>query len=189
MLSAVLSEFLPANARVLDIGCGDGVVGQLLMERDPTRTVTGIETSPRPQCRIEYKIYDGKRIPFDDASFDVCMLVDVLHHSRSVLSLMQEARRVTRKFILIKDHACESRLDFQLLRLMDWVGNRPYGVESAANYLSRRQWQECFESCALRTVKWQDTVFVHPFLFRMILSPRLHFVGLLSKDSDASGET
>jgi len=53
---------------------------------------------------------------------------DVLHHTQDPAVLLREAVRVSRSFVLLKDHLDENILDDVTLRLMDWVGNRPHGV-------------------------------------------------------------
>ena len=62
-----------------------------------------------------------------DASFDVVMFVDVLHHTDDPLLLLQEAQRVG-KIILVKDHFRKGFLAGPTLRFMDWVGNAHHGV-------------------------------------------------------------
>ncbi len=48
-------------------------------------------------------------------SFDVCLFADVLHHTDDVTILLRAARRVTRRFVLIKDRLSENRFDFKTL--------------------------------------------------------------------------
>jgi SAM-dependent methyltransferase len=181
VLAESLAARIPSHASVLDIGCGDGTIASLIQIRNPTVTIQGIEFAPRPTCQIECKTFDGKQIPHPAGSFDVCMFVDVLHHTQEIETLLSEACRVSRQFVLLKDHLAENRLDFATLQLMDWVGNRPHGVDLPYNYQNRAQWDRHFSAVGLKVREWQDRVPLYPFPFSAIFGRKLHFVAVLEK--------
>ena len=52
------------------------------------------------------------------------MLVDVLHHTDDPGILLSEARRVTRRAVVLKDHT-RDYMAGATLRLMDWGANAP----------------------------------------------------------------
>ena len=81
-------------------------------------------------------LFDGKTIPFEDNSFDLVMFVDVLHHAEDPASLLAEAARVSRKYLLLKDHVRTGLVGKWTLRLMDWFGNAQHNVVLPYNYLS-----------------------------------------------------
>jgi SAM-dependent methyltransferase len=181
VLSEMLSAQLPENASVLDIGCGDGTVGALIAASRPDVRVQGIEVKPRPGCRIPCREFDGTNLPFTDGSFEVCMFVDVLHHTSNVRALLGEAVRVSRSFILLKDHLRENVLDGATLRLMDWVGNRPHGVRLTYNYQSRKEWSEHFAACGLKEKSWSSEVPLYQAPASWIAGRGLHLITLLRK--------
>jgi ubiquinone/menaquinone biosynthesis C-methylase UbiE len=63
----------------------------------------------RPAPHILTMLFDGRHIPDEDNSIDVLMLVDVLHHTDDPGILLSEARRVTRRAVVLKDHTREAR--------------------------------------------------------------------------------
>jgi ubiquinone/menaquinone biosynthesis C-methylase UbiE len=83
----VLSRHLgaPKRLRVLDIGCGIGLVDRelegevgLLCGTDMSRDSLALAKVRAPSTR--FTLYDGARLPFRDASFDAAFAVSVVHH-------------------------------------------------------------------------------------------------------------
>jgi SAM-dependent methyltransferase len=177
----MLAEQIPPRAAVLDIGCGDGTIGSLLAQRRPDIAIQGVEFLARPECKIECRTFDGLSLPFEDGSFDVCLFVDVLHHTQDPGVLLREAARVTRSWVLLKDHLDENVFDHLTLRFMDWVGNRPHGVVLTYNYQNRRKWEEYFSKCGLAETSWSTQVPLYPAPVSLLAGRGLHFVSLLRK--------
>jgi ubiquinone/menaquinone biosynthesis C-methylase UbiE len=95
-----LSELIPSNGRVLDVGCGDGLLASLILERRRDAEISGIDVLVREKTKIPVTGFNGSTIPFPDKSFDVVMFVDVLHHTVDPKLLLSEAKRVAAKAIL-----------------------------------------------------------------------------------------
>lgn len=181
VLAEMLAKQIPQRASVLDIGCGDGTIASLIAQLRPDISIQGVEFLVRPECKIECHAFDGASLSFPDGSFDVCLFVDVLHHTQDPAILLREAVRVSRSFLLIKDHLDENFPDHFILRFMDWVGNRPHGVVLTYNYQSRREWTEHFSSCGLAEASWTTEVPLYPPPASLIAGRGLHFVSLLRK--------
>ena len=62
VLSELLAGLLPNEATVLDVGCGDGLIDKLILERRPDVTVSGIDVMVRPSSRIPVTQCDGTSI-------------------------------------------------------------------------------------------------------------------------------
>jgi SAM-dependent methyltransferase len=182
VLADALAPLIPAETRTaLDIGCGDGTIASLLAQRRPDLAIEGVEVTPRPTCNIPCRAFDGAQLPFPDRSFDVCLFVDVLHHTTDVTQLLREAARVSRSSVVLKDHLSESSFDHATLRAMDWVGNRPHGVTLTYNYQSLGQWQQHFASCGLEATQLSSALPLYPFPFSLLFGRKLHFVAQLAK--------
>ncbi len=179
----MLASQIPPRAAVLDIGCGDGTIGSLIAKLRPDVSIQGLEFLVRPECKIACRAFDGSSLPFPDGSFDVCLFVDVLHHTQDPAILLHEAVRVSRSFVLLKDHLDENIFDRMTLRFMDWVGNRPHGVVLTYNYQSRAKWEEHFSRCGLAETNWTTRVPLYPAPVSLLAGRGLHFVSLLKKKS------
>ncbi len=181
VLGGYLAAQVPPNSALLDIGCGDGTIASLVGTLAGTSQIAGLEIAERPSCRIPCSVFDGTHIPFPESSFDVCMFVDVLHHTNSIREVLSEACRVSRRYILIKDHLAENAFDFRILQFMDWVGNRPHGVVMPYNYQSEEKWRSYFEDCNLKVRSWTTSLPLYPGPFNFVFGRQLHFVALLEK--------
>ncbi len=178
-LAELLSASLPSCRRLLDVGCGDGRITRAVADRSPGLEVAGIDVVIRPETAVPVSAYDGSRIPFDDNSFEVVMMVDVLHHSQDPLAVLREARRVASAALLVKDHCLDGLAAYPTLRLMDYVGNAHHGVPLPYNYWPRERWRAACAELDLTVVSWQGRPRLYPAPVRPIFERSLHFVALL----------
>jgi ubiquinone/menaquinone biosynthesis C-methylase UbiE len=186
VLAENLAAMLSPGTRLLDVGCGDGRLAALLRDSVPGLEVEGVEVRPRDACAIPCRLFDGSHLPFPDGSIDCCLLVDVLHHMENPLPLLRDACRVSRQFVLVKDHLAENALDHWTLRLMDWVGNRPHGVTLPYAYLSASQWQTLYQQLALSVERTTSDLPLYSAPFSLVFGRNLHFISLLKKRAEVS---
>ena len=166
---------------MLDVGCGDGTLDSLILGARPDVSICGIDVLVRPQTRIPVTQFDGKSIPFENATFDAVLFVDVLHHTQDPLALMREASRVSRRSLVIKDHTRDGALAEPTLRFMDWVGNAHHGVVLPYNYWPESRWQEAFKALDLLVERWDAEIGLYPWPANLLFDRRLHFVARLGK--------
>lgn len=180
-LSLKLATLIRPGQKVLDVGSGDGEVA-IRIKKKIDIDVIGIDVVARSTNQIPITMYDGKKIPFDDESFNVVMVCDVLHHTEQPLECLAEIVRVSDSHIVIKDHLCENYWSYLILRFMDWVGNAHIGVSLPYNYYSRSQWEEAFKELNLSVVKWDEDIQLYRQPLQFVFGRRLHFVALLKKE-------
>lgn len=174
-----LTDVLPQAARVLDVGCGNGLIARLLMQRRSDLTITGIDVLVRPQTFIPVEPFDGQKIPYDDNGFDIVMFVDVLHHTIEPLVLLREAGRVAAKAVVIKDHARNGLLAETTLRFMDNLGNERHGVVSPYNYWPEARWLDAFRQLDWKIAAWKKHLGLYPWPASLVFGRSLHFVARL----------
>lgn len=187
VLSKEIVGLIPKKSGLLlDIGCGDGLLSFLIMKVKPKLKIIGLDVLKRKKCAIKYKIFNGEKIPFKKNSVDISMMVDMLHHTPSIPKVLVEAKRVSKRYIIIKDHTISGILDFYILKFMDWVGNKPYGVNLIYNYQKKEQWLNLFKKMQLKVLKWHEDIPIYPPPFNQIFGRNLHFIALLEKDNSKS---
>ena len=178
-LCGVLTASIPRNDRVLDVGCGDGVLDSRILQARPDLVITGLDVLLREKTHIPVEMYDGHYLPYADSSFDTVMFVDVLHHSESTEHLLLEAIRLTRKTIIIKDHLKNGLLAGPTLRLMDNIGNRRFKVELSYNYWPRNRWLRTIAAMGLSVYNWKEKLAIYPWPMSLFFDRSLHFVAIL----------
>ena len=99
-----IQKHIQKTDKVLEIGSGSGVF--LSAAAPHCQHITGVDISAGFVELCNDNIgkmgldnatsiqVDGKALPFDDASFDVVYLVDVIHHMEDISTSMQDALRV-----------------------------------------------------------------------------------------------
>lgn len=181
ILSNHISRLIPPKASVLDIGCGSGEIDRLILEQRRDITIEGTDVLVRDNTSISVIKYDGSKLPCEDNKYNTVIFIDVLHHTTNLEELLSEAARVTKKFIIIKDHTCEGVFSKVRLNFMDQVGNRRFAVKLAYNYYTEAQWLETFEKIGLHIDIWESKLNLYPWPFSLVFDSTLHFVARLEK--------
>jgi SAM-dependent methyltransferase len=180
VLTAALADLMPRGARVLDVGAGDGTIGQRIMQRRSDVHFEGVDVMVRPHTAYPVRAFDGEHLPFDDDSHDVALFVDVLHHTRDPAALLREAARVA-PVVIIKDHLREGLLAEETLTFMDWVGNARHGVVLPYNYLNRLQWRAAIAQAGLVVDEWGEQVGLYPWPASHVFDRQLHVIARLRR--------
>ena len=164
--------FLDPDERVLDIGAGGGWIGQMVREKKNAK-VTLLDVADFNQTEELLLLYDGKTMPFSADSFDTSLLLLVLHHCEDPVNVLQEAKRVTSKKIIIFEDTFVSKFDKMVVCLADVIWGsvsflvEPFGEHMPCNFKRVTEWKEVFKSLDLQIVyqKEYKTFFVKQILF------------------------
>lgn len=93
-----------AKGRILDIGCGRGILMQKLKRKNSQITLTGIDISPKlceitrqnnPSARVV--VGDAEALPFNDDEFDFVFMTEALEHMLDYDKAVAEITRVLKK--------------------------------------------------------------------------------------------
>ena len=177
--------------RCLDFGCGDMKVSNCISKEVPNSDWIGTDIYGFPDTinpPFKYIKFDGKVLSFEDKTFDIVILCDVLHHIPTIdrNRVVRECTRVGR-MVIVKDHFERGRFSRWVLRAMDFFGNWAYGVKSPGDYFSKRTFFEfCYDNSVSAELKTsQIELYNHlPRIFRYILTPDLHFIAVLSSQEN-----
>ncbi len=91
-----IARAVPANSRVLDVGCGNGFITHHLSAMMGSKVI-GIDFAPNTEAAIDYRQFDGRKFPMGNNSIDAVLLCYVLHHAQDLFIVMSEVRRVLSK--------------------------------------------------------------------------------------------
>lgn len=129
-----------SSTRLLDIGCGHGIIHKFLQEKSPQAlelfgtdvAESVLEIAKKNNSWVKYQSYDGLKLPYADGFFGAAYAICVLHHvpPSQWSSFMQEAYRVVQPggWVAIFEHnplnpmtrkvvnSCEFDKDAVLLR-------------------------------------------------------------------------
>jgi ubiquinone/menaquinone biosynthesis C-methylase UbiE len=106
----ILRSLQPAT--LLDIGSGRGAFLWPLLDAFPTLAVTAIDTTARRVAdilavrdggvgRLSAQVMDATRLGFDDDTFDVVTMLEVLEHIADTERALAEAVRVARRWVVL----------------------------------------------------------------------------------------
>jgi ubiquinone/menaquinone biosynthesis C-methylase UbiE len=145
---------LEAGERLLDVGCGTGLLLGCLAGRSPFRELTGVDLSPgmvaqargRLPASVRLLVGDAEALPFPPASFDVAVSVSSFHYWPAPARGLEELRRVLRpggRLIITDwcDDYLACRICDRLLRLVNPSHPRIFGQAECGALLSGAGYQ------------------------------------------------
>lgn len=132
-----------------DVGCGDGRLGESLRDAYGLNIV-GFDIIKNPSARIKTIIYDGKNLPLEKNSVDWVLFFSVLHHCDNQYTLLEQAKKIARKGIIIHEGIHTNFFHNTLLILNDFIGNRRKGVPCPFNFHRQELWQDLFKMLGLK---------------------------------------
>jgi len=134
---------------ILEIGSGMGSVIHVL--RQQGHQVVGVDVRDTSvKSDLAPTIYAGQQLPYPDQSFDVCLLLTVLHHCHNPDQVLSEAARVAKRVIVIEDiynNRWQKRLTYCLDSLLNWeFFGHPHNNRSDA------EWRNSFQKLGIQLI-------------------------------------
>ena len=151
-------RYAPPSAKILDLGCGNGISARLLNQAD--FDVVGTDISPLfleeaqawENPNLRYQVCDVLELPFETETFDVICSNELIEHLPDVETALSEMIRVVRKggrIVLSGPNLCSP-----LTPLLDWLSlicgkpGRPVWGET-----KRQALQQFARNCGLYAAK------------------------------------
>lgn len=147
--------------RLLEIGSGPGSLIRALKSEGRAVIPVDIEDSAFSE-ELRPILFDGRRLPFPDDSFDVSLLLTTLHHADDPDALIREAMRVAPRLIIIED-VYRSALQRRLTLIADSLTNLSF-AHHPHNNRDDDGWRATFSSLGLRLLRADFKPYVGAFL-------------------------
>src|SRR6185295_16254054 len=139
---------LPADARVLDVGCGSGWATRLMAENATSGRVVGIDIADEmiklaietstSFANVEFQVASAEKLPFSDGEFTHAFSMESLYYYADMLSALREIKRVLEpggRFVTVVDLYQENAPSAQ------WIDDLKVPVQ----FLSVAEYRALFE--------------------------------------------
>jgi ubiquinone/menaquinone biosynthesis C-methylase UbiE len=163
---------LSPDQKVLEIGCGTGIIAlgiapfvEGVVATDISPQMIAVAKSKAESASItnaEFRVCDGCALPYDDQTFDVVLLFNVLHFVKEPIVMLREAHRLLKPSgCLVSATDCYAdpvplpfRIGLGVQRLLNRMGIIPF-----IGYYEKEDLHRLFEQCAFAVV---ETDVLHP---------------------------
>ena len=160
--------FVPAlrpGARVLDLGAGEGYVGDAVAETLGVG-VTAVDVVRYGGGRRRVDLYDGRTLPYETGTFGLTLVAFVLHHADDPVAILREAVRVTNGPVLILETVWRAGWQKGWLQGTDRLLNRLRSGaamgEETLDIRSDPEWRRLFERERLTLLRAETFSGLHP---------------------------
>lgn len=129
---AIARMNVPADARVLDVGCGSGWATRLLADYAISGHVTGIDISDEmvrlagesshPYANVDFQTASAEQLPFNDSEFTHAFSMESLYYYADIAKALKEIQRVLKPgglFVAVVDMYWESEATHQWVEMLN----------------------------------------------------------------------
>lgn len=153
--------------RVLDLGCGTGVILEEIGRRNGEAELFGLDLSEnmilqaerRLSADAELLVGDAEELPYEDDSFDLVCCVESFHHYPNPKKALSEIQRVLRKdgiFLL-----CDTWARSPLRQLMNIFIS--FSSDGDVHIYSENEINELFSAAGFDVLSW-ELITAHAYL-------------------------
>ena len=150
----LMRRWSQSTDRILDIGCGNAASIHCL-EQNGYDSIYNIDIMDLRKFKTNhFQLWNGNKIPFGDNSFDLISLNFVLHHlsNKRKVDILNEARRVTEKYIFILEDTPRNFIDRILSYLHGLHYQHRIKTNSSFGFYSQSKWEEIFKNLGLKVM-------------------------------------
>jgi len=146
---SMVENWIAPGQRLLEVGSGPGSVIEVF--REAGHDVTGLDIADNAfSSELVPVVYDGRRMPFENDTFDAALILTTLHHTPDPDHIIRECARIARRIVIIED-VFETPLQERYTKLTDKFTNFEFVGHPHTNR-SDRGWHETFENMGLELV-------------------------------------
>lgn len=161
LIISVYEKWFKKGGKVLDVGCGTGIVAHLLKKELGVK-ITGCDVKKYLIYNIPFVKVNGDKLPFPKQSFDVVLFNDVLHHIEKPKQeqVLKEALRVGKNVFIFEYEAGVGG------KILDIVLNKFHYDDLAVplTFRNAKEWKQLFKklSASCKYIKLKRA-FWYPF--------------------------
>lgn len=148
LIAEAYKNWLKKNDKVLDIGCGNGIITNFLKQYFEIN-ITGCDIKNYLVYKMPFIKIDGGQLPFTKKVFDTTLLNDVLHHipKEEQEHLIHQAIKVANKILIFE---AEPNI---MGKIADIALNKfHYGdLNVPLSFRSVQDWQKLFKNLSLNS--------------------------------------
>lgn len=153
--------------RVLDLGAGNGLLAKEIKEK-LGKDVILVDIEDYNYTDLQMILYSpDSRIPLKDEDVDTTILYTVLHHASDPIHLLDEATRITKTRLIIKEAYVEED-HFRISNsFFDWFYNRVIGdqdINVPLNFLRINGWEKILKSYGYKVTQTKYLGIDEPFV-------------------------
>jgi len=142
------ADFLEPGSSVLDIGCGIGYALEVL-NNELDCAGYGCDVVDPPMDIARFVRFDGTRLPYKDLSFDVALIVFVLHHADDPGVLLREASRVARRAVIVVEDTPRSGVEERWGHMHIRSFAARHGIPWHGRVRREDEWRQVFQFCGM----------------------------------------
>ncbi len=146
-LAGMVSPYLKKNELILDIGPASCTVTEALIDQGLRVFPLDVENFSIVDTVLP-TLYDGDKMPFKNDQFDTSLILFVLHHTPDPAKVLAEAKRVSKKIIILED-IVTSPAHKSLTAALDSLINLEFYDQPHTNK-SDQEWRAVFENLGLK---------------------------------------